>query len=104
MESRSIFQWPEPWGETGLEMGRALEAELKCEVTLGHPLHGVSVSALARRDDCDDVLFAIIGSPSVAVVHLSYRKETNPSWPYSQFYADLSEWEEQATSQDNSTV
>lgn len=99
-----MFRWPEPWEEIGPETRQALEAELKREVFAGHPLHGVSVRALARRYHCDDVLFAIAGPPSVAVVHLSYGKETNPLWPHSQFYADLSEWEEREIEQPNSTV
>ena len=47
--------------------------ELLREVGVGHPLHGLPVRTLARRQDCDDVLFAIEdGTERVAVVHLTW--------------------------------
>ncbi len=88
------MKWTEVWEETTQDEQKALEAELKREVILGHPLYNMSVSAIARRTDCDDVLFAVAGSSSVAVVHLSYGVETNPFWPPTQFFGSLDEWKE----------
>ena len=88
------MQWPESWEEIMPNEQKALEAELKREVTLGHLLYNVSVTAVARRRDCDDVLFATVGSSSVAVVHLSYGEEANPLWPHTRFFGSLGEWKE----------
>lgn len=70
------MQWPNGWEQIVLDEQQALEAELKREVAPGHPLYSVGVNALARRNDCDDVLFGLNGSASVATVHLSMVKQT----------------------------
>lgn len=36
-----------------------MERELNRELSPGHPLFGLPVETLARRHDCDDVLFAL---------------------------------------------
>lgn len=82
----------ELWEEIRPKAQQAFVTELKREVVPGHLLYKVPVEAIARRSGTDDVLFAILGSASVAVVHLSYSKETNPQWPRTEFFADLSEW------------
>ncbi len=88
------MQWPELWEEITANAQQALEAELRHEVSPEHPLYDVSVKAMARRQDCDDVLFAVIGSPSVAVVHLSYSEEAGALWPHTQFFGNFVEWKE----------
>ena len=89
------MQWPEPWEPITPKMQQTLQAELKREVSPGHPLHSVSAKAIAHRFDCDDVLFSIEGSASVAVVHLSYGEEVSPAWPHTQIFSSLSEWKMQ---------
>ena len=88
------MQWPEGWEEITQGEQKALEAELNREVRCDHPLYNKSVEAIARRCDCDDVLFAVAGSSTVAIVHLSYGEETNPLWPHTQFFGSLSKWKE----------
>ena len=90
------MEWPLNWEPVVLEAKQALEAELKRQVGRGHPLYSVSAEAIARRHDCDDVLFTMIGSSSVAVVHLSYGKEIDPLCPYTQVFGSLHDWAEQA--------
>ena len=69
--------------------------ELKREMAPGHVLSGVPVSALACRQDCDDVLFGLDdGSNRVAVVHLTWVKESNPAWPATELFSSLEEWSE----------
>ena len=50
-----------------------LEAELHLELSEGHPLFGVRVSAVARCGHCDDTLFQL-PSETFAVVHLTWRR------------------------------
>lgn len=88
------MQWPKLWEEITANTQQALEAELRHEARLGHPLYDVSVKAMARRQDCDDVLFAVLGSPSVVVVHLSYSQRAGALWPHTQFFGSLVEWKE----------
>ena len=91
----TTMQWPTGWEQISPDERQALEVELRREDAPGHPLHSVAVSALARRYDCDDVLFGLSGSASVAVVHLSYG-EADALWPHTQFFSSLKEWAKQA--------
>ena len=77
---------PDPWQPAG-EDASALERELCMELSAGHPLHGHSCRALARRLDCDDVLFEV-GSKQLGVVHLTWRgrAEIDPTFPATSFY------------------
>ncbi len=87
-----MMEWPLNWEPVTPEAKRALEAELKREVRRGHPLYSVPVEAVARRDDCDEVLFSLDGSSAVAVVHLSYSLEKDSSWPHTQAFDSHEEW------------
>ncbi|HUE73676.1 MAG TPA: hypothetical protein VMP01_22550 [Pirellulaceae bacterium] len=77
---------PDPW-QPAAENASALERELCSEVAPGHPLHGRSCRAVARRIDCDEVLFEV-GSTQLAVVHLTWRgaAETNSNFPATSLY------------------
>jgi hypothetical protein len=65
-------------------MRRALEAELRAEVADGYRLFGALVTAIARCESCDDVVFSVEGDHPVcfAVVRptLSRCREQLP-WP-----------------------
>lgn len=81
-------------------MGRELRRELGRE----HPLAGVAVLALARRQDCDDVLFQLLdGSGSVAVVHLTWTQSASerPPWPGTTLYSSLALWVEEGMKEDH---
>lgn len=72
--------------------GAGLEAELAREVCEAHRLfqHLASLRAVARRCDRDDYLFA--SKDLVAVVHLTWRKESSPFWPSTTIYGSLDAW------------
>ncbi len=83
--------WLDPWEPLPTEGKAGLEAELKREVPPGHALHGQRCTALARRGDCDDVLFAT-GDGRLAIVHLTYQVETDPCWPETVLLRDIEEF------------
>jgi hypothetical protein len=94
------MKWLEPWFEvTGPDNA---PDELKRETCQGHPLHGVAVRVVARRQDCDDVLFELLdGSNRVAVAHLSYQREHDPKWPECHMYTNLADWIDNCMNPDN---
>jgi hypothetical protein len=100
------MDWLEPWfplDENG-EEAEGLARECAREVSKGHPLHGIPVRGLARRGDCDDVLFALDdGTGRVAVVHLTWTSRSSERLPYphATIYPDLSTWAEQGMRTDH---
>jgi hypothetical protein len=75
--------FPEPWAAiTDAETAQANEAELQRELPEGHVLAGESVHAIARRQDRDDILFAL-SRDRWAIVHLTWRgaREPDQRWP-----------------------
>ncbi|WP_457278669.1 hypothetical protein [Polaromonas sp. P5_D5] len=79
-----------PWYE---KKDDSLVAELQREVPNGHALHGISVTVLGRRDDKDDVLFALQdGTGRIAAVHLTFQVETDVRWPSFSMFANEAEW------------
>jgi len=78
------FTFLEPWECIDLNYGNSCENELYKELSPGHILFALKAKAIARRDDCDDVLFEIIdNSKRYAMVHLTWsgREESNGKWP-----------------------
>jgi len=86
-----------PWRVIDLpemrEQANLLAAELKKECPLGHILRGLPARAIATRIDRDDVLFEIEGiRQSLAVVHLTWREETDPRWPSTKVFENWEQW------------
>lgn len=70
-----------------------LSAELSSELAPNHALYGLKSRAVANRIDRDDVLFTVDGGSSpLAVVHLTWRKESDPNWPSTKLFASWEEW------------
>jgi len=68
------------------------EKELYKEINKGHILYGIKVKEVARREDCDDVLFSLIdGTNRFAVVHLTWvrKVEENSYFPRTKIYDNL---------------
>jgi len=90
-------EWLSPWYSIADNAAQvqAMEAELRRELGRGHPLFGVPVRAVARREDRDDVLFTLEdGTGRVAVVHLTwtYSPPERPPWPSTMVFASWEEW------------
>jgi hypothetical protein len=87
--------WLVPW--MPIESGKTrstFEAELCCELSAGHPLHGLLVTAIARRKDQDDVLF-MLSDGRVAEVHLTWRRQPEvDGLPRTLIYPTVEAWTE----------
>jgi hypothetical protein len=92
------FEWPDPW-EPVTDSGKTLLGELRRELPAGHVLSGIPVVAIARRTDCDDVLF-VTADPSkpIAVVHLAWSgwAGPDPRWPSTMLYEGWQDWIERS--------
>jgi hypothetical protein len=97
------FAFMQPW-EPVRDDGHNLDQELRKEIVSGHPLYARLVRAVARRTDCNDVLFETDSAEyRYSVVHLTWtgELEQNPIYPYTQFYPAWEEWVESRMKPDN---
>ena len=97
--------WLVPWRAVVDSDASQLERELHRELAPGHPLFGrtTGASALAVRQDCDDVLFELRDPTQFAVVHLTYIK-TPPDklpWPETEMFGDMSSFIERRMKPDH---
>jgi len=72
------------WRPVDSHEAERLEHELARELPAGHILKERTVRAHLRRDDRDDVVFAVEGA-GLCLVHLTWRAESDPRWPRSEF-------------------
>jgi hypothetical protein len=93
----------EPWHLVNDELARALESELRRELSPDHLLGGRAFLAVARRQDCDDVLFQVEGV-GFAVVHLTWSGRVDPRWPRTEIYGSLDDWIERRMKPDHEEV
>ncbi len=86
------YSFTPPWVQINAFLdatGAALVRELVRETGPRHVLHGRDVTAVARCEDSDHVLFAVGDPPSAfAVVSLTYsgQCEDDPALPTTEFY------------------
>jgi len=67
--------------------------QLKSDVPPKHVLYGLKARAVATRIDRDDVLFEIEGGQTpLAVVHMTWQKETGPYWPKTKLFQSWEQW------------
>jgi len=90
-------EWLIPWHSVVDDPAQVarMALQLSRELAPGHPLYGLPVRTLARRQDCDVVLFAIEdGSGRVAVVHLAWTRSPpeRPPCPRAVLYPSLPAW------------
>jgi hypothetical protein len=79
----------EPWAAVANALG--LEAELARELAPGHRLYGrAGLRAIARRTDCEDVLF--VSDAVAVVVQLTWAKEQEPTLPATELFASIDDW------------
>jgi hypothetical protein len=91
------MQWLVPWYsiESDVAQVEAMEQELRRELAAEHPLHGLPMRTVGRRQDCDDVLFAAEdGSGRFAVVHLTWTRSPpdRPPWPGYAIHESFAAW------------
>lgn len=81
----------EPWVAVGSERA-SFEEELQRELSPSNPLLALSLRAIGRRTDCDDVLFEVYNRKAdfqLALVHLTWSgKVESNSWPIAELFAD----------------
>jgi hypothetical protein len=78
---------PETWAKVADAEARRLEAELKREVCSLHPLFGLTVVCIARREGRDDFLFSLpTHSKPLAVIHLTWSKEKTTDFPWTTLF------------------
>ena len=78
-------------------MGAAFEQELQDELSPAHRLypHRTGARAIAKREDCDDVLFWLPqAAQNFALVHLTWKgqRETNERYPRTSFLNILADF------------
>lgn len=96
--------WLEPWTKTVGGADDSMAQELHREVGVEHVLHGAKVVTVARRIDCDDVLFASDDpAKPLAVVHLTFAQhpEPAPRWPDTKIYQGWEDWRDRCMIPDN---
>ena len=88
-EGANKMTWPEPWSALESD-GADLVAELKRELSPQHALFGRDAVAIARRKDCDDVLFRL-DNGSVAIVHLTWsgKQDQYPKFPWTTIHKTI---------------
>jgi len=98
-EAKPDLNLPTGWSPVeDVEQQAMFERELYGEVQAGHPLYGIMVKTLARRDGRDDFLFAVESEPPRwAVVHLTwvyvrYGRPDTPPWPATQLFESVEAW------------
>jgi hypothetical protein len=96
MESSRLddIEWLEPWIGVEDRARESTERELTRELAAGHVLFGRKARAVGRRQDQDDVLFALDGPRQFAVVHLTYARETRPEFPHTLVFESIQEFVE----------
>ena len=78
----------EPWEE--IINPSAMEAQLKKELSINHPLYEKSVKAIAKRGDCDDVLFENLDYEEFYVVHLTWSSsDFQGKYPKFETFANI---------------
>jgi hypothetical protein len=87
------FRFRIPWHPTD----QPLDEELFRELGKHHRLYGMQARAIARRQDNDDVLFALSGGDApapLAVVHLTWsgHPDQHPEYPSTALYLTFEGW------------
>ena len=87
-----------PWqviADSGEAANRAAHLSIRpqSEVPSKHILYGLKATAVAARIDRDDVLFELEGRDTpLAVVHMTWKKETDPRWPDTRLFKNWEAW------------
>ena len=84
---------PDDWVALSSEKRLTFTEELKNELCGSHGLFGKNLVAIARRESADDFLFIDEDNNNQCfIVHLTWRKETKPDWPWTTTFRDFSDF------------
>lgn len=84
-----------PWTRVDHPDAKKLASELNRGISAGHVLASHKIKVCARRTDRDDILLTIEDCEKpLALVHLTWRKESNPTWPATRFFSSWDHWVE----------
>lgn len=87
---------PDGWHLMTWDERKNVLAELQREIPFDHILHGRRMIPLARHSGCDEVLIRTVDTiPTLYVVHLTWRVESDPAWPGARAFSNLSEFAEE---------
>jgi hypothetical protein len=91
----------EPWRRLTADEAAGRERELARELSRGHALHRKRACVVARRVDRDDVLFLVEnGNAPLAVMHLTWQRESRPEWPAHLLFLSVQDWVERGMKRD----
>lgn len=86
---------PEGWMPLDTRDRQLILAELKREIQPGHQLAQFKLFPLLRARGRDDLLVRTIGpGATLWLVHLTWRAESDPSWPQAQSFPSLAAFAE----------
>lgn len=99
------YTYLEPWNclsDYPDSIKPALEKQLSIELGSNHKLYGLKLEAIAKRDDCDDVLFKDKNTEHVFVVHLTWNQNAETGiYPGTSQYSNIQEFVEKRMKPDN---
>ena len=88
------YSFQAPWAAID-DDGSGLVSELEKELPKNHTLSGGTFRAVARRHDCDDVLFLVERGEKqeLAIVHLTWTglRESDPYYPATEVFKSMEE-------------
>lgn len=91
METRYPDYLPEEWEAITSSSCERFEHEYALEIAKGHALYGVPVRAIAKRRDCDAVLFRLLQHLcEYSIVYLTWsgKEETNSEVVQFELFTD----------------
>ena len=89
----SELDWPESWGALHYDDIPKVTRELSREICKEHVLYNIPACALGRKSHTDDFLFQVeAGNHTIAWVHITWNKEKDPTWLYTNLYVSFQEW------------
>ena len=92
LEDPSELDWPDNWGALHYDDIPKFTRELNKEICKDHILYGLPLCALGRCQGNDNFLFQIeSAAEKFALVHLTWRKETDPRWPTTMLFNSFEE-------------
>lgn len=101
------FEWLEPWRRLANEYEpcpfsdsrgnnpfEILNNELHREMPIGHELHGLDTEVVALCVWTHQDFLFVTNNPEkpIALVHLTWSKETDPTWPHTTVFRNIDEW------------